>query len=71
VFLKIDPEAALERVRSRGDSSRFEQLDFLREVGDNYLRLAKLDPTIVQVDADRPSEVITEEVLRLISERKL
>ena len=71
LFLTIDPEVALERVRSRGGMSRFEQLDFLREVADNYKRLAKLDPTIVQVDADRPSEDIAEEVLRLISERKL
>ena len=71
LVLTIDPEVALERVRSRGGRSRFEQLDFLKEVGDNYQRLAELDRTILQVDADRPSDEIVDEVLRLISERKL
>lgn len=71
VVLTIDPETALARVRSRGGSSRFERLDLLKEVGENYQRLARLDPSMVQVDGDRPSADIADEVLRLISERKL
>jgi thymidylate kinase len=70
-LLVLDPERALERVDGRGDLSRFEHLDFLKEVHNNYERLARLDESIVQIDADRPSDDIVEDLLSVIRERKL
>lgn len=70
-LLILNPERALERVGARGDLSRFERLDFLKDVEDNYFRLARLDDTIVQIDADRPPDDIVKDLLDIIRERKL
>lgn len=69
--LLLEPKAALERVSSRGGCSRFEDLEFLEEVQENYLRLAGLDESIVKVDASMAPEDVAEEILRRVSERKL
>lgn len=71
VLLVIPPEAALERVGKRGKLSRFETLGFLRKVHGNYLKLARLDKSIVKVDAGRDLDTVVDEVLALISRRKL
>lgn len=70
-LLLLDPERALERAGGRGNLSRFERLDFLKEVQNNYGRLAKLDESVVQINADRPSDKIVEDILTVIRERKL
>jgi dTMP kinase len=69
-LLTVDPEVALGRIGDRGELSRFERADFLKEVQDNYLRLAERDPTIVQIDSTRPPGEIVEEILRVLDERK-
>ena len=71
VLLVIDPEAALERVGRRGRLSRFEKLGFLTKVHRNYLRLARIDKSIVKVDASQDLGTVVDEVLGLISRRKL
>lgn len=69
-LLMISPEEALGRIGDRGELSRFERLDFLREVQDNYLRLAARDGTIVKVDASRPPAEVVADILRILGERK-
>ncbi len=69
-LLIVDPEEALGRIGDRGELSRFEREDFLKEVQGNYLRLAERDPTIVQVDSTRPPREIVEEILQALNERK-
>ena len=70
-LLLLDPERALERAGGRGNLSRFERLDFLKDVQNNYERLARLDETIIQIDADKPSDDVVEDLLSVIRERKL
>jgi dTMP kinase len=71
VLLVIPPEVALERVGKRGKLSRFEKIEFLEKVHKNYLRLARIDRTIVKVDASNNLDTVVDEVLSLISRRKL
>ena len=71
VLLVIPPEVGLERIRGRKKLSRFEKLDFLKEVHRNYLKLARLDRSIVKVDADRPLDTVADEVIELVHRRKL
>jgi dTMP kinase len=71
VLLNIPPELGLERIRGRHALSRFERLDFLKEVHKNYLKLARRDHSIVRIDATRSLADVAEEVLKLIRERKL
>ena len=70
-ILFLEPERALGRVEGRGGRSRFEQLELLKEVHRNYVRLADADDSIVRVDAEEPPEKVAEGIMRLISERKL
>jgi len=70
-ILDIPPEVGLRRISGRKESSRFERLSFLREVRKNYLRLAKLDESIIVVDGSRKMESVLEEVLRHIEEKKI
>jgi dTMP kinase len=72
ILLVIPPDSALERIRgSRSRLSRFEKLDFLKEVHGNYLKLARRDRSIIKVDATRELDSVVDRALRLIAERKL
>lgn len=71
VFLMIPPELGLRRIMGRSKLSRFERLSFLTKVNRNYIRLARLDPSIVKLDGSGELESIVEEVLRLMKKRKI
>lgn len=71
VLLDVPPELGLERIKERRALSRFEKLGFLREVRKNYLKLARLDRSIVRIDATRPLVDVANEVLGLIRDRNL
>jgi dTMP kinase len=62
----IDPVKGLERVESRGEKSKFERLEYLREVRKNYLRLAKKFNFVV-IDASRTKEEVFSDVMKRIS----
>jgi len=62
-FFHIDPKASLERLSARNGRSKFEKLDYLRKVDDNYRKVEKLDPTFVRIDASRPLETVIEDVV--------
>lgn len=71
VILDIPPELGLKRIKGRSKLSRFERLAFLRQVRANYLKLARLDKTIVRIDASEDLESVTDAVLELVKERNL
>lgn len=71
VLLVVSPEVGLKRVGRRGKLSRFEKLGFLNKVHRNYLKLARIDKSIVKVDASMDLGTVVDEVLRLVSKRKL
>ena len=55
VLLQIEPERALERIRTGRDSlSSFERLESLRQVDHVYRELAAAVSTMVSVNADQP-----------------
>lgn len=64
ILFDVDPALALERVGRRGEKEKFERLDLLVRVRENYLRLAREDPNrFVVVDAARaPAEVLASAV---------
>ena len=70
-LLLVDPEQAMERAGSRGTLSRFERLDFLKEVQANYERLAQSDDSIVRIDAEMAPEDVLSALLTILEERKL
>jgi dTMP kinase len=64
----IRPEISIERCGRRGDQSKFEKIDFLREVREIFLRLADEDPDrFIVIDASlTPKKIeieVTEEIL--------
>ena len=71
LLLVVDPETAFKRIGGRGWTSRFEQLDFLKDVQDNYRRLARNDDTIIQIDAEPPLSEVVEEALAAIERSKI
>ena len=70
-LLVLPPERMPERISDRGERSRFEKLDFLREVAQNYERLAALDKAIVRLDATAPVDDVVLKVVDAVKERKL
>lgn len=58
LLFTIRVEMALERVKQRSGMSKFENLDYLREVDLIYRYLCMEDPTYVTVDASRPLEQV-------------
>lgn len=71
VLLVIPPELGLSRVKGRKRLSRFEKLGFLRKVSKNYLKLAKMDRSIVKVDGTKDLDSVVDEVFELVKKRKL
>lgn len=65
ILFDIDPGASLERITERKDKSKYEQVDFLEKVRENYLKLAnKHDWEII--DAQQKPEDVLADVKELI-----
>jgi len=62
----IDPETGLERIESRGEKSKFERLEYLKEVRSNYLKIAKKHGFII-IDASKSKEAVLKDVMHHIS----
>jgi len=66
VFLDVEPETALERLRDR-HLTAYEDYETQRKVREIYLRLVEAGE-LVRVDAERPVEEVHEELFRLVME---
>jgi dTMP kinase len=63
----LDPHAALQRMQSRQGRQKFERLEFLRSVDENFRRMAALEPErFVQIDAEQDAEKVAEEAIKAI-----
>ena len=63
----LDPHVALQRMQSRQGRQKFERLEFLRSVDENFRRMAALEPErFVQIDAEQDAEKVAEEAIRAI-----
>jgi len=63
----LDPRSALERMQSRQGREKFERLEFLRSVDENFRRMAALEPQrFVQIDAEQCAEKVTEEAIKAV-----
>ena len=64
IYLDVDAETAAERT---GKANKFERVEHLRHVRENYERLIDAEPErFVRVDATRPAEAVTAEVLEAV-----
>ena len=66
IYFELSPDAALERVSSRGTPDIFERREFLREVSESYDRIldrfSKEGLKILRVDGSRPIPEISERI---------
>ena len=63
----LDPHVALQRMQSRRGRQKFERLEFLRLVDENFRRMAALEPErFVQIDAEQDAKKVAEEAIKAI-----
>jgi len=63
ILFTIDPAIAISRCGVRGEKTKFEKLEFLKKVQDNFLRLAREEPRrLVIIDAGAELEKVGREV---------
>jgi len=63
ILFTIDPAVAVSRCGVRGEKTKFEKLEFLTKVQNNFLRLAKEEPRrFVIIDAGAELEKVDREV---------
>jgi len=63
----LDPHSALLRMKSRQGREKFERLEFLQSVDENFRRMAALEPDrFVLINAGRDAEDVAEEAMKEI-----
>ena len=62
-YFVLEVEKALDRMSDRPGRSKFEKLDFLRQVDANYRKVEAMDDSFHRVDADRSLENVLTYVL--------
>lgn len=63
ILFTIDPSIAVSRCGIRGNHTKFEKIEFLETVQENFLKLTKREPQrFVVIDAGRELEVVRLEV---------
>lgn len=65
-FLQIPPEIGIKRLKERSEKTKFERLEFLREVDRLYKMIAKDDDSFVLIDATKSIDAIVSEIVHLI-----
>lgn len=69
VLFRIDPRIAVTRCGNRGNHTKFEKVEFLKKVQDNFLELADREPErFVVVDAGQELETVSRKVEQVIEE---
>ena len=67
-LMDVDPKIGMERVKARGQLSKFESVEYLSEVRKNYLELAKKNKYEV-IDANMPLNKTMEKVCAILEKR--
>jgi len=66
----IDPHAALLRMQSRSGREKFERLEFLKLVDENFRKMAAAEPNrFALIDAEKPEEQVAEDCIAVILAR--
>jgi len=67
-ILDLPAEMALERISKRGEENeKFEQLEFMKELRENFLGLKdELDDPIVIIDASKSKDEVFEQIKEVI-----
>lgn len=67
-ILDLPAETALERIHKRGeDKEKFEQLEFMKKLRDNFLKLTEtLDDNIKIIDASKSKDKVFEQIKKEI-----
>jgi dTMP kinase len=69
ILFTIDPGIAVSRCGIRGNHTKFEKIGFLKNVQENFLKLARREPhRFVIIDAGRELEIVGREVEIVIKE---
>ncbi len=67
-LLVADPAFCLARVASRNNGlSKFEKIEYLRKVHNNYLKLAENEKRIKKIDARKKPDEIADEIMTILS----
>lgn len=70
ILLDLPLEEAIRRLKNRGETTRFEDPDFMRRVRERYLELAKeYNSLFVVIDASKPIHEVHQEVLLKLKDR--
>ena len=70
LFFALDPALALKRMQSRREREKFERLEFLRSVNENFRLLAALEPwRFALIDASRDAQDVAAQALKKILKR--
>jgi dTMP kinase len=63
----LNPHVALQRIQSRRGREKFDNLEFLRSVDENFRRIAALEPErFVQIDAEQEARKVAQEAIDAI-----
>ena len=62
----IDPKISLERVTARGKHTKFEKLEYLKNVQKMYLKLAENEYRFIKINAEKSIESIVSEVMDIL-----
>lgn len=65
ILFDLPVEDALKRISGRDDTSKYERMNFLEKVRENYLKLAQEHGWVV-VDAGRELEVVKEDIRAMV-----
>ena len=68
LLFDIDPEISLARLTGRAEMEKFETLENLKLVRENYLAIAKDSPHFKIIDSSKTLEEVTREVWDIIQE---
>ena len=64
IILDVSPETALKRIKDRGAPDKFERMEFLRKVRENFLKLK--DKNVIIIDAELDLDTVKKKVLEVV-----
>jgi len=64
IILDVSPETALKRIKGRGAPDKFERIEFLKKVRENFLKLK--DKNVIIIDAELDLDTVKKKVLEVV-----